>query len=129
MSTLLPCLGLVGSSASVSTLLAWFWAKKRGWFGYLNSTVAVWLGVAALLLFMTSWNSAETAIDLPHFLSNAIFLAPLTLLPAVFLVALVAHKGLAREIIIASIVASILALPLSIYAGIYAACYVGHDCL
>ena len=42
---------LVASSALVSVMLAWGWAKSRGWLGFVKSTLAVWAAISALPLF------------------------------------------------------------------------------
>jgi hypothetical protein len=117
MDAVLDWISLVASSVFVSAVLAWVWARNRGWFGYINSTVCVWAGISAI-----------PPVDLAHFLASLIALAPFALLPVLFLVPMVVKGVPARSIVIVSTVASIFALPLTFCCSLYASCYVLHDC-
>lgn len=129
MSALLICVGMAVTSAIVSGILAWAWAKKHGWVGYVISTAAVWIGISTLPLFTPSWQIPAFPVDFAHFLANLIAIAPLALLPFVVLVRLVLKGSNAREIIITSSVTSIIAVPLCFFSGVVASCSVLGDCL
>jgi hypothetical protein len=116
MDTALTCFGLIAASVLVSALLACMWARNRGWFGYVNSTAAVWIGLSML-----------PPVDYPHFLASLTTLTPFAILPLLFLGPLVAKGGPARAIFIASTVTSIFALPLSGISVLYTSCYFLHE--
>jgi hypothetical protein len=108
---------LVASSILVSTMLAWFWARKRGWFGYVNSTVAVWAGLSVL-----------PPVDFANFLAGAILLTPLVLVPMLVLVGFVAKGSPVSKIVAASAAGSLVARPMCFLSTLYASCYVFGDC-
>jgi hypothetical protein len=129
MSPPLFSISLVAASILISATLAWAWGKNRRWFGYVVSTVAIWVGISTLPLFTQPWEPATFPVDWPHFLSTVIALAPLALVPMLVLVGLVLKSSPLRQIGVASAVASTLALPMCVFSGLYASCYVLHDCL
>lgn len=112
-------ISLATSAILLSSILAWAWAKSRGWLGYVISTLGLWAAVSAALSFR---------VDLAHFLAALISFAPLALLPGLFLVPLVVTGAKARTILVVSTVTSISALAPSYFNALYASCYLLHDC-
>jgi predicted neutral ceramidase superfamily lipid hydrolase len=129
VTALLLCIGLVIASILISTGIAWVWKMYHGWPGYLICTLAVWVAISMLPLFMQPWETPRFPVDFAHFLANLIALAPFAVIPVLFLALLVDKGAPVRKIAIASAVTSIFGLPLSFCSGIVASCSMLRDCL